>query len=133
MLPTRIKYFLISGAGGFLVDSSILLLMTELLGFSPFEGRSVSLPASIVATWLFNRHLTFNDRKSNKIIHEFFKFLISSSAGLVVNITIYILLVNSIHSFYETPIIALSIAVISAMIFNFISYNYFVFKKHEEP
>lgn len=132
MISVRIRNFLISGGFGFIVDSGILLLMSELWLFSPFISRSASLPASIITTWLFNRHLTFKDRNSDNILKEFSKYLASSSFGLMINIGTYLFLVNFVDFFYEYPLIALAIGVGISMVFNFLSYYHFVFNNNNK-
>jgi putative flippase GtrA len=51
--------FILAGSLAFVTDIAVLLLLTHLLGFSPFVARIVSISVAMVVSWAINRTLTF--------------------------------------------------------------------------
>lgn len=125
----RFSQFLMAGSIGFIVDAGILLFLIETFYLGPAVARFISVPAAIVSTWVINRHVAFREKKSDHLIQEFFKYLLSNGLGLTINLATYLFLINEIPFFYDNPLFPLVIATGISLIFNYLSYNHFVFRK----
>lgn len=69
----------------------VLMLLRESLGV--YGARAVSFLSAATATWLINRHLTFNDRSAGVgIFNEYFRYLGLMLGGGAVNLTTYSIL-----------------------------------------
>jgi putative flippase GtrA len=87
--------FLLVGAVGFVVDATILLLLTHELGVSPVWGRIPSLFIAITTTWWLHRHFTFAwAREVKPSAREWLRFALVNGAGNGANLALYWLLIG---------------------------------------
>jgi putative flippase GtrA len=115
------------GTLGFLTDATILVVLVHLCHIHPLAARPFSFLTANFATWWCNRHFTFSPNPKRKIHHEWMRYFSVNGIGAVINLGIYSLLIIYDHRWLSLPIIALAIASIVAMVFNYFSSKYFAF------
>lgn len=131
------------GAANFAIDLGILSLLIFLFfpqaDFIPSAiyalFKAVSFTLANINSYLWNKYWSFQDQESSKIMGEFFSFVSVSVVGLVINVIVAASF-NHWHEVLAPQMEAGSWAVISAaagavavLLWNFIGYKFFVFKK----
>lgn len=131
------KFFLVGTLNTF-IDLGVLNLLIWLSGiaagifYSVF--KTISFLVATINSYFWNRYWTFEKRKEVPRPREFFKFLIITSIGLLINVSVASFLVNIIGSqFGITEKIWANIGAIVAAFFaflwNFLGSKFIVFKK----
>lgn len=126
------------GVSNTLIDFLVLLIIANY--FSIFKGWEVgsfniiSFTLANVNSFFWNRHWTFEAKEGGKTPMEFGVFFIVSLGGLFVNTSIV-----AAASTYISPLFGLSeklwlvaakiIATLASLVWNFVGYKFFVFKK----
>ena len=59
---------------------------------------------------------------------EYARYLVIQSAGLVVNLGVYLALLNSVQALREVPVVALCGGALVAITFNFLGARYWAFR-----
>lgn len=116
--------FGVVGLAGFATDATALLFMIEVLHTGPFFGRAFSVAIAIVVTFVLNRHWSFATAERRGILTTFFSYLSAQGVGLLCNLTIY----SGALVVRPYPIAALVLASGSAMVVNYLSARYLVFR-----
>jgi putative flippase GtrA len=136
LLATLLRHplirFAMIGAGGYIVDASVLWFDTRYLGMGADSGRVVSIFAAMCFTWLGNRYLTFAGRRAHgvkSIMQEWMKFVGANLVGALVSYSTYWLLVHFAPSPLDNIFVAQICGVLVGMTFNFTFSKYFVFSK----
>lgn len=125
-LSKRLLFFALSGSLGFLVDLGILSFLIS-LGGGELISRIPAIIMATIATFFMNRYFTFQDRPPKKsMIASYLHYLWISAIGIGINAVVYSIAISIFHINYS---IALILATLSSMSFNFINYSWFIFKK----
>ena len=132
MLIKQFSRFIVVGSLGFVVDAGILYLLNGLMGYSPVLSRVPSFSVAVVITWWFNRQYTF-DAKDSCAKQTLLKYISVNLIGLCINFGVYSLAVIKTPFFAGNPILALALASIAGMAFNFTTSKFFVFDDKKEP
>ena len=117
-LPLFAKHavqFYIVGATGVLVNLGILYLLTDIGGFWYVASQIIAISISITTNFFFNRYWTFGSfvkDKRNSVMYV--KFLIVSAIGMVIQLGITVILVES-SSLYHMYGAGIGIAAASAI------------------
>jgi len=119
--------FSIVGAIGFIIDSSVLYMLRDLLGL--YFARLVSFLIAMLSTWILNRTITFNQKdsglKKSKELISYFLFMLIGGA---VNYITYSFAV-SCSTFIEThPVLGVGIGSVAGLGVNFTTSSLFIFK-----
>ncbi|GAB2188767.1 hypothetical protein MAH1_03740 [Sessilibacter sp. MAH1] len=125
-LRNEIKYFILAGASGFLVDTTILLILSQHL--NPFISRLISFTAALVITWKINSKLTFKGRPNN-----FLKYMLGQNIGVLINYAIYTIAIYALGRKEIDLIYAMILSSTGAMFVNFALMKFWVFKKNKNP
>jgi putative flippase GtrA len=89
----RVLWFLAAGAGGFVVDVGVLLLLQPTLGL--YFARAASFLAAASFTWLVNRKRAFAGLSAGTGVGaEYLRYLLLMLGGGALNYTVYALLVS---------------------------------------
>ncbi|BCX16039.1 MAG: hypothetical protein KatS3mg098_268 [Candidatus Parcubacteria bacterium] len=113
---------------------NLLIFLTGIvsgLGFSLF--KAISFLIANIGSYFWNKYWTFIDKdKAN--IQEFGKFFVVSVIGMVLNVVVASLIVNYIA--YPSSLsprqwanVALLVATLVSLVWNFVGYKFFVFEK----
>lgn len=116
------------GAAGFALDACLVYYSILELGLTHTAAGFLSYPFSVTFVWLGNRYFTFGETKRERMGHQWAKFFMVSSVGLVLNRGTYTWLVNFVPLVYEHPIIGLFAGTCAGMFFNFFAARKVVFK-----
>jgi len=116
------------GSIGFLVDGGVLTLLNSYAGVDLVLSRLCSFSIAVTVTWLLNRHLTFNDVKNKRMLHEWTRYAALNGIGAVINMAIFLWLIFQYEVFAATPLVPLAIASAIALGFNFVVSKYLVFQ-----
>jgi len=127
--PTRtlLAGFLSVGALGFLLDVSVFQALF-IVGYGPISSRIVSAGAAITLTWYLNRRHVFRTAQTSRSGPEYARYLVIQSAGLVVNLGVYLALLNSVQGLQKVPVVALCGGALVAITFNFLGARYWAFR-----
>lgn len=103
--------------------------------FSLFKG--ISFIAAVINSYILNKFWTFKERKTSKLGSQMTQFFIVSLIGLGINVFVASLVVNLLPrpSFISGTLwanIGTLTATGAALVWNFIGYKMFVFKKSAE-
>ncbi len=133
----QLSKFGIVGVANTAVDLGVLNLLIFIVGGSATTTittlfKSISFFAAVINSYIWNRYWSF-EKKDAASAGEFAKFMIVSTIGLLLNAGITFVIAtlfadNGIVS-GSLATIAAAIASISVLIWNFLGYKLFVFKK----
>ncbi len=124
---TLLTGFLSVGALGFLLDVSVFQTLF-MFGYGPIASRIVSAGAAITLTWYLNRRHVFRTAQTSRSGPEYARYLVIQSAGLVVNLGVYLAILNSVQALREVPVVALCGGALVAIAFNFLGARYWAFR-----
>lgn len=120
------------------LDFLVLNFEMFLTGISQGPGmlaqNAISFSIATINSYYFNKKWTFQDNSQKNQSYKFSQFLIVSLTGLAINsITVYSITSFIPPIFNINPILWANLAKVSAtgisLIWNFIGYKFFVFKK----
>lgn len=134
----QLSKFGLVGVGNTVIDTGIFSFLIFLSGIT--DGlfitafRTVSVFAAIVNSYLWNKYWSFQKKEDDEVSKEFTHFVIISLIGMVINVGITSFLVNFVGpqaGFNPTAWATLAgiIPVPVVLIWNFVGYKLFVFKK----
>jgi putative flippase GtrA len=119
--------FALVGVLGFVIDASVLTLLVNGFGHDHFTSRAISFSLAVTATWLANRRWTFEPTEHRG--KEYAGYLSTQLVGAIINLGIYVLLIQFIPSLAKTPVIPLACGAFVALLFNFASARWLVYSK----
>lgn len=134
----QLAKFGLVGVGNTVVDNGIFSFFIFLTAITsgPFIPlfRTISAFMAIVNSYLWNKYWSFQKKEENEVPKEFTHFVIISVIGLIINVSITSLLINVLGpqaGFSPTAWATLAgiIPIPVVLIWNFIGYKLFVFKK----
>lgn len=131
-MTRQFLHFGVVGTVGFIVDASILWLLSHWL---PYEfARAISFWAAVTSNWWLNRIFTFKEAERNeKAHHQWGRFFLASLIGFIPNWGIFVLLIQwgSQQTFGDWavfPYIAMVPGILAGMLINFVLSKMWVFK-----
>ena len=126
----EIFIFGLAGGIGFLVDAGVLYLLKVTLGL--YAARVISFLVAAFTTWIVNRNLAFQARKSGVSLHqEFSAYLLLMTSGGLVNYALYAWLVTGSGFVAQNPVIGVAIGSLGGMLVNFATARFLLFKRHD--
>lgn len=129
LLAVRFFRFAMVGTAGFLADATILAVGLY-FGLGSIIARIPSFSVAVLVTWALNRSFTFQ-QKHRTFLRSFPAYLSTSSIGLSINFGTYSALVKFVPFFsndFGGPHMALAIASITAMTFNYLAASRLIFR-----
>lgn len=122
--------FTIVGFVGFIIDATILTLLSVNIGMNIFFSRTVSFITATLVTWILNRIYTFrkHTKKSDINTREYRRYLLIQTGGAIVNLIVFTIIILLVPKLIGTPIIPLAIGAIFGLAFNFIGSLYWVYR-----
>lgn len=121
--------FGLSGFLAFLVDTAVLYILWGYFG--PYSARGVSFLAAVATTWIFNRSVTFKQRRSSLNAQwEFLTYLLLMLGGGAVNYGIYAWLIMSYQLVVDFPVIGVAAGSLSGMIVNLTTSRFILYHQH---
>ncbi len=123
----RLPGFAIVGAIGFLVDAGILTALVTGFGVGHYVARAISFTVAVTATWYMNRRWVFERVTAHKSSREYTAYLVVQVIGAVINLSIYVAVIELVPRLAKTPVIPLALGAVVALLFNFGASSRFVF------
>jgi putative flippase GtrA len=117
------------GTIGFAVDAAVLTVLHSLLGLQLLPARICSFAVAVTVTWSLNRRLTFPGGKDPRRLRQWLRYALVNGLGALLNLGLFLWLVNRSQLFASVPLIPLAIASLTAMVFNFIASKYVAFRR----
>ena len=127
----RLIYFTFVGGVGFLVDASILTLLSQNYGLNIYLARLVSFSSATVVTWVLNRKIVFRQEVDphQQKSKEYVRYLFVQISGAGVNLLIFTLLIMVAPNLESYPIAPLAVGAIFGLAINFTGVRYWVYSK----
>ena len=121
MLTRQFLRFSIVGAAGFVVDVSILYLLSH-WGLDLYSARIISFLIAATSTWIGNRLFTFSSGRSQqrKLSTEWATYLAAMTLGGLTNYGTYALLITFLMIFREHPWLAVAGGTGAGLLINFV-------------
>ena len=116
------------GAIGFVVDGGILTLLYNLMDVALLPARLCSFAVAVTVTWSLNRRLTFPCAEDEQALRQWTRYATVNGIGALLNLAIFLWLVNRFDVFAAFPLLPLAVASVIAMVFNFLASKYLAFR-----
>ncbi len=120
-----IKFGIVGGIA-FLIDYSLLYILTEFLGIYYFYSSIISFIVSLIFNYIASIKWVF-DVNHKQSLKDIIIFVILSVIGLGINQLVMYIMVENLNIYYMLSKI---IATFIVMIWNFITRKIFIEKKH---
>ena len=136
LLRSRFLRFGLVGAGGYVVDASVLAAMIYGLGLDPYSGRVISFLAAATFTWWGNRTITFAEHRAHGVsgmAGEWARFIAANAVGGAVNLGLYASVVRFAPAPLDNPFLAQPIGILAGLAFNFTLSKRLVFRGVPPP
>jgi putative flippase GtrA len=111
--------FVIAATVGFIIDAGVVTALVRWLAWGPWQGRFVSFPLAVTATWWLNRRYAFRGTGGGDRRKEYAAYWAIQLAGAVVNFGIYGLCLHVAPALADWPFVPVAIGGLAAMLFNF--------------
>lgn len=121
--------FVLVGGVGFCVDASILAFLTHYAHWSPWYARLPSFLSAVSVTWLINRRYTFPGRGLDRPAAEAAWYAAIQSAGALINLAMFGLVLARWGTTGFMPVIALAIGAIGGLVCNFSMSNFLLYRR----
>ena len=123
---TQVFRYLVSGSISFLVDFSVLVVLTDYLKMHYLVSAIFGFLAGLVTVYILNKFWVFSDRKFKSASREFAVFFMITMAALGITEVVLWIATDLIGVHYAlSKIIAVGIS----MVFNFFMRKHFVFSQ----
>lgn len=133
----RVGRFAAVGVLNTLIDFAVFSVLALVLGLHVALANTVSYSAGIANSYVWNRHWTFSDRRSDVWVPELTRFIAANIGGWAVNTGIVWLIVASHRlaggdGFFGVPATlvipgAKVVALLGSMTFNYLAFRSWVF------
>jgi dolichol-phosphate mannosyltransferase len=117
----------VGGAIGFVIDFSLLYVLTEFAGFWYLVSNVISVSVAIITNYSWQRLVTFKSL-DNRIARQFIKFVIVSVLAIGFNVALMYLLVDIAGLWYMLAKIFVTVVL---WFWNFFGNKYFTFRVKE--
>lgn len=125
----RLPGFVLVGAIGFVIDAGILTVLMTGFGFDHYSARAISFTVAVTATWYMNRRWVFERNAVPMSGREYTSYLIVQVIGAVINLSVFVAVIELVPELARIPVIPLAIGAAAALLFNFSASSRFVFSK----
>lgn len=118
-LGTSFAAFVVVGTIGFLIESALLTWLMVGEHWTALQGRAVSFPVAVTATWWLNRRLAFAGRGALAVHREYVGYLVIQTAGACINLLVFAGCIRMWPQLAAWPVVPLAIGQGVALLFNF--------------
>lgn len=124
----RLLRFGIVGGVGFVVDSAVAVFCIFWLGLGIYASRLASYLTAASTTWVLHRHITFPDRRSNRLGSEWLRFVAVNGIGGAINYGVYALYMTSVQLTETRPVAGIALGSLAGLLVNYSLSRIVVFK-----
>ncbi|MBM3131874.1 MAG: glycosyltransferase family 2 protein [Chloroflexi bacterium] len=124
----RFAKFCLVGASGVLVNMAVYWILERWVGIKDTFAQPISVETAIISNFALNEVWTFRDRRLgsvNSLLFRMLKFNLICGAGAALNFAVFYFLTRGFELY---DMVALLIAIIVAMLFNFILNKWWTWK-----
>ncbi len=114
------------GALGFVVDTATVYALAGALGL--YGAGAIAYLVAASTNWALNRIWTFRHRRADGLLRQWARFLVTNTAGFVVNRGVYAALIAFSPLVHAHPVLAVAAGAIAGMGLNFFAARRFVFR-----
>ena len=118
--------FSMVGVAGFLVDASLITLLTNYGGINPLLARLASFLAAATTTWWLNRRFTFA-AKDTSLVRQWLRFMAAMSIGGGVNYAVFTCLVLMLPLVMRQPWTGVAAGSLAGLAVNYYTSRRYVF------
>lgn len=123
----RLPGFVLVGAIGFLIDAGILTALMTGADFGHYGARAISFSVAVTTTWYINRRWVFERGAIEMTGHEYTSYLLVQVIGAVINLSVFVAVIELIPGLADIPVIPLALGAAVALVFNFSASSRLVF------
>jgi len=124
--------FALVGASGFIVDTTVLILLFEVAAVELLLARSLAFVVAASSNWLLNRHYTFADAcRAGRKSTQWLRFLGSAILSAIPNLGIFYLLMRILPEELPAIIFAMCCGILVGYACNYQLAKLWVFKTVE--
>ncbi|MBU2804312.1 GtrA family protein [Acidithiobacillus ferridurans] len=127
-LHSQIFRFALTGIAGFVVDASIVWLLTQ-FRINAIIAQGIAFSVAVTVTWWLNRKYTFPNRADHRLLREWLRYVSANSFGAIVNNGIYVVLILTLSLMAHYPVLAVAAGSLAGLILNFTASRALVFRK----
>jgi putative flippase GtrA len=124
----KLLRFACVGTVGFLIDASVLTLLSTQWGINLYASRVVSFAAASLATWLLNRRFTFSAVQGQSKKAEYVRYMTVQSVGSLANLGVFVIFVSAFSWLARVPMIPLAVGSAVGLLVNFVGSKKWVFR-----
>lgn len=129
MNKVKLVKFALVGGIGFIADTTIFILLYQLIGIDILQARVLAFVVAATTTWCGNRCFTFSNRPLKNRFAQWIKFVTVACISALPNFLVFKLVANQIGSYFLGVYIALAIGVLVGMMSNYLLSDRWVFAK----
>jgi putative flippase GtrA len=127
----KLPGFVVVGTIGFLIDAGILTLLMTGFGLDHYSARAISFTVAVTFTWYMNRRWVFEKSTASMSGREYSSYLVVQVIGALINLTVFIAVIEIVPRLTSMPVIPLAVGAIAALLFNFSASSRFVFSESQ--
>jgi len=138
MIPERLLRarpalrFALVGASGFVVDTTVLILLFEVAAVELMLARSIAFVVAASSNWILNRHFTFTDAcRAGRKSSQWLRFLASAILSAIPNLGIFYLLMLLLPQVLPAILFAMCCGILAGYVCNYQLARLWVFKSVE--
>jgi putative flippase GtrA len=121
--------FGVVGVTGFVVDTSVLYLVTQaLLHLDPFTGQAIAFAAAVMVTWLLNRSWTFRAAAPRGTFRQAAVYIGVQCVGLLATFSVYSLVIILFGVPKPWLIVPLAMGAVAGLCVNFLGSKHLAFR-----
>ena len=124
----RLIFFLLVGAGGFVIDAGISTALVKLAGLSPFVARIPAFVAASMATFAGNRQFTFAERHA-PLVKGWLVYVSSTALGALLNYGVFCVAISLLRQTVWSVPLAIGLGSVAGLGVNYVCASTLVFKK----
>jgi putative flippase GtrA len=115
----ELRNFVLIGGIGFVIDATILMVLTRLFGWAPWYARIPSFLTAVLVTWVLNRRHTFPGRGPQRRSTEAFFYIVIQICGAAINLAVFGACLYYAAWLRTVPVIPLAIGAVGGLAWNF--------------
>lgn len=132
-LRRELALFAVGGVLGFMVDAGIVQALVRVAGWNPYTARVLSFLAAATVTWIWNRKLTFAQRRVHQARSEWLRWMAVMGFGAFINYGLYAALVALFPLVRLWPVLGVAAGSAAAALVNFCAARALVFPARKNP
>ena len=117
------------GASGVLVNLLFVYLSYNLLKFPYYLSLIIGFTCAMTSNYILNKLVTFHEAIQTNPVLQYFKFLLVSIAGLLINMIVSLSLYDYVLFFHRFYLVTTLFGIMCGLVVNFMGSRLFVFRE----